>query len=164
LETLRDKYQEGSNMAKSDIGKLNIRRMTLDDIKGVLAVSKNLGERGTISYRDMVASDVGGRRDLSFVAEAEGAIVGFIIARLEYMGVPVTEVCLMHGIVIDPEYQDHGIGIKLVQELQDYCHLEDISPIRLLLANSDQRQATFFERLGFTRSRHTIYDRNTYGN
>ena len=148
-------------MAKAEIGEIKIRRMTLDDIKGALAVSRNLGERGTISSRDMIANDVGGRLDLSFVAEVEGTIVGFIIARLEYMGVPVFEVCLVHGIMIDPEYQSHGIGIKLVHELRDYCYLEDISPIRLLLANHDKRMQTFFGRLGFTLSNYSIYDRST---
>lgn len=146
-------------MAQANSGKVKIRRMTLDDIKGILAISKKLGERGTINYRDMVASDVGGRLDLSFVAEIEGTIVGFIIARLEYMGVPVFEVCLMHGILIDPDFQKQGIGIRLVNELLDYCHLEEISPIRLLLTERDNRMRVFFERLGFNRSNYVIYDR-----
>jgi len=146
-------------MAQADSGKVKIRRMNLDDIKGVLSVSKKLGERGAISYRDMIASDVGGRLDLSFVAEIEGTIAGFIIARLEYMGVPVFETCLVHGIIIDPDFQKRGIGIKLVNELLDYCSLEEISPIRLLLSERDNRMRVFFERLGFSRSNYIIYDR-----
>ena len=72
---------------------------------------------------------------------------------------PVFETCLMHGIIIDPDYQGKGIGIKLVNELLDYCALEEISPIRLLLTERDNRMRVFCERLGFSRSKYVIYDR-----
>jgi ribosomal protein S18 acetylase RimI-like enzyme len=147
-------------MSTKETLKFKVRRMTSGDITGAIAVSDKLGDTGRISYRDMIASDVGGRADLSFVAESNGNIIGFIIAHLQYMGVPVSEVCLVHGIIIDPGYQRQGIGVGLVNELLDYCRLEEINPIRLLLAGDNRRNIDFFQRFGFARSKLFIYDRN----
>lgn len=147
-------------MATKNTLKVSVQRMNSGDIEQAVAVSQKLGDSGRISYRDMITGEAGGRADMSFVARTGDKIIGFIIAKLEYMGVPVTEVCLVHGIVIDPDYQRQGVGVKLVNELLDYCHLEDISPIRLLLADYDQRMIGFFSRFGFARSRLQIYDRS----
>ena len=53
----------------------------------------------------MVAADPGGALDLSFVAEVDGKVIGFILARLTYVGVPFIELAVIQGVAIDPDYQ-----------------------------------------------------------
>jgi ribosomal protein S18 acetylase RimI-like enzyme len=139
---------------------LTIRRMRRADIDNVLALTRKAGGGASqVSYRDLVASDVGGQLDMSFIAEADGVPVGFIMAKLAYLGVPFTEVCLIHGIVTDPDFRRSGVGNRLMTELVDHCHFEDIEVIRALVQERDADQQQFFERVGFAKSRYQLYDR-----
>ena len=45
----------------------------------------------------MVASQLGGIRDLSFIAEVDGHLAGFVLARIEYLGIPISEVCMIQS-------------------------------------------------------------------
>ena len=67
-------------MEKSTV---NIRRMGRRDIDAVLALDRKVGRgQNHITCRDMIATDPHEPLDLSFVAEADNSIVGFILARL----------------------------------------------------------------------------------
>ena len=139
---------------------VNIRRMARSDIDAVLALDKEIGRgQSRISYRDMVATDPGGPLDLSFVAEADGRVVGFILARLAYLYIPFAEVCVIQGIVVNPDYQRRGIGSRLVNELLSYCHTEEINTIRAIVHEQNTELRRFVEELGFHRSAILNYDK-----
>lgn len=139
---------------------LLIRRMSRDDIDAVISLTRKFAPgQLTVTYRDMVATDPGGPLDLSFVALLDGKLIGFVIARLAYVYIPFTEICLLHGIVVDPEYQRHHIGSRLVQELFSQCQLEDIGTVRALVNEQDTGLKNFVESLGFKRSKIVNYDK-----
>ena len=143
---------------------IKIRRMTRDDLDGVLVLlNKIVKGRTTITYRDMVANDPGGPLDMSLVAEAGGQIVGFISARLEFVYIPLYEVCLVHIVAVDPEYQRHHIGFELFKELEKNCRLEDIDAIRTLVAQGGEKLQSFIEYLGFRPSNTVNYDKTLKG-
>jgi ribosomal protein S18 acetylase RimI-like enzyme len=134
--------------------------MTRDDIHDVLALDRKFaGTRGHLSYKDLVTLDPGGPLDLSFVAEVGGNIIGFVMARLAYLMIPLSEICLVQGILVDPDYQDRGIGSRLLRELLGYCQAEGISTVRTLVEEHNDRQRRFLEQLGFRRSAIVNYDR-----
>ena len=120
---------------------------------------KITAEKIHVTYRDLAANDPGGPLDLSFVAEAKGQIIGFIMARLEYVYIPFVEVCLVHAVVVDPEYQRRHIGSALIKELLGHCHLEDINTIRTLVRQDDNQWQSFIEHLGFHRSNIINWDK-----
>lgn len=139
---------------------LLIRRMSRDDIDAVISLTRKFAPgQLTVTYRDMAATDPGGPLDLSFVALLDGKLIGFVIARLAYVYIPFTEICLLHGIVVDPEYQRHHIGSRLVQELFSQCQLEDIGTVRALVNEQDTGLKNFVESLGFKRSKIVNYDK-----
>jgi len=139
-----------ANVKKSGV---SIRRVARSDIDTVLAIDRKIsGEQGLVTYRDMVTADLGGPLDLSFVAEANGQVVGFIWCRLAYVGIPIIEVALTHMMVVDPDYQGQGIAGKLVNALLDYCQAEEIETVRMVVGERNTRLQHFFERLGFHRS------------
>jgi ribosomal protein S18 acetylase RimI-like enzyme len=105
-----------------------------------------------ISNKEMVASQLGGRRDLSFIANFEGHLVGFILARIEYLGIPIKEVCVIHALAVEPNYQAKGIGSLLMNELKNTCKNRKIPTIRAFVAENDHKLMNYFERLGFQRS------------
>jgi ribosomal protein S18 acetylase RimI-like enzyme len=151
-------------MKSSDKETVDIRRMARGDIDAVLAIDRKIGGgRGLITYRDMVAVDPGGAFDLSFVAEIDRQVVGFILARLTYVGVPFMEIALIHALAVDPGHQKHGIATKLVNALLSHCHSEGVSTVRAVLVERNTELRRFFERLGFHRSELINYTRTFEG-
>lgn len=153
-------FGEVLTMEETERVDIGLRRMERSDIDAILALNRRVGGgRSYITYRDLVATDVGGPLDLSFVAEAHNHVVGFILARLAYLYIPFTEVCIIQGIMVDPDYQRHGIGGRLVEELTTHCQLEDISTVRALINERDTDLKMFFENMGFRRSVIINYDK-----
>jgi ribosomal protein S18 acetylase RimI-like enzyme len=140
--------------------KVIIRPMTRSDIHAVLALDRKfVGTRGLLSYKDMATIDPGGPLDVSFVAEIEGNLVGHLIARLEYVMIPFIEICLVQGVLVDPDYQHRSIGSRLFRELLDYCQTEGINTIRTLVEDYNDDLQRFVARLGFHRSTIVNYDK-----
>ncbi len=140
--------------------KLILRRMSRSDIDAVLALDRKVGGgQNKITHRDMAATDPGGALDLSLVAELGGQVVGFILARMTYISIPFTEVCLIHSIVVDNDYRRHQIGSRLVSELSSLCHAEGISTVRALVNERDASLRRFVDHLGFHRSGTINYDK-----
>jgi len=139
---------------------IDIRRMTRSDIDAILIlVNKITTAKTRVTYKELAAYDLGGPLDFSLVAEAKGQIIGFVMARLEYVYIPFTEVCLIHAIVVDPEYQQHHIGSALVNELSSRCHLQDINTLRALVRQGDETVRSFIKHLGFHRSNIINWDK-----
>jgi len=146
----------------SAIGKdaVNFRRMTRSDIDAILVlVNKTTQVKTHVTYRELAANDPGGPLDLSLVAEAKGQIIGFIMARLEYVYIPFVEVCLVHAVVVDREYQRRHIGSALINELSSHCHLQNINTIRTLVRQDDDELRSFIQHLGFHRSNIINWDK-----
>jgi ribosomal protein S18 acetylase RimI-like enzyme len=134
---------------------VTVRRMTADDIDAIIKLGGNI-----ISRHELTALGLEGPLDCSFVAEVDGNIIGFNLARLQYVGIPLTRVCLIHGIVVQHEYRRHGIGNRLVEEMFRCCHELGVDTIRAHVEQSDLRLQRFITQLGFFRSTVDNYDKN----
>jgi ribosomal protein S18 acetylase RimI-like enzyme len=138
---------------------MNIRRIMRSDIDTVLALDRKIGQgKSTISYRDLIVTDPGGPLDFSFVCEYEGVVAGFILARLHYLGIPLVGTCVIHGIAVDPDRQNLGIGSKLVDKVMDRCYDEGVPTARALIDEGDTDLARLFQRLNFKRSKIINHD------
>jgi ribosomal protein S18 acetylase RimI-like enzyme len=146
-----------------ETGAIDVRRMTSSDLDEVLVlISKMTKGKPRITYRDLIANEPGGPLDLSLVAEAKGKMVGFVLARVEFVYIPLVEVCLIYSVGVDPGYRARHIGAALVNELIKYCHLQDIPTVRALVAEDNEPLRKFIEYLGFRRSNIINYDKSTY--
>ena len=147
-------------MDKTEKVAVNIRPMTKDDIHAVLALDWKAGRTGSLlSYKDMVALNLGESLNVSFVAEVGGKIIGFVITRLVYLMIPLTEVCIVQGMLVDPDHQGGGIGTKLFEKLLEHCHSQGINTIRTLVEERNEELQQFVQGLGFHRSRIVNYDK-----
>jgi ribosomal protein S18 acetylase RimI-like enzyme len=133
------------NVRKSGV---TIRPLVSSDVDPVLGFWWS----SFIANKDMVASQIGGRHDLSFVATFEGHLVGFILARIEYLGIPIKEVCVIHAVAVEPKYQGQGIGNLLINELKSTCENRRIPTMRAFVSENDNKLMNYFEQLGFHRS------------
>jgi len=147
-----------SNVKEAEV---NIRRMTRDDIHEVLVLDRIVrsDEREVIKYEDVASVNPGTPPDLSFVAEIGDRMVGFSINRSMYLMVPLTEVCIIHAILVHPDYRRHGIGRKLIQAIVNHCQTEGIKTVRILIPRGNKELRDLFERQGFQRSRIVNFDK-----
>ena len=147
-----------SNVKETEV---SIRRMIHSDIHEVLVLDRIVrsSERDVIRYEDIAAADPGTPPDLSFVAEIGDRMVGFSINRSMYLMVPLTEVCIIHAILVHPDYRRHGIGRKLIQALVNHCQTEGIGTVRALIPKRNKELQALFERQGFQRSRIVNFDK-----
>jgi ribosomal protein S18 acetylase RimI-like enzyme len=149
-------------VSATEAGAINVRRMTPGDLDEVLGlISRMTKGQPRITYRDLIANEPGGPLDLSLVAEAKGKMVGFILARVEFVYIPLVEVCLIYSVGVDPQYRSRHIGAALVNELIKYCHLQGIPTVRALVAEDNEPLRKFIEYLGFRPSNVINFDRST---
>jgi len=126
--------------------KLKIREMTDDDLDLILALDRKLvGEERAITYRDPIDFYLGGEYAMSFVAEVDGNIVGFVLGRLRD---PNTG--WLQAVAIDPEYRRLGIGNKLVAALVDRCHSKGAKTLNTLVSLRDWSMLSFMRSLEFS--------------
>jgi ribosomal protein S18 acetylase RimI-like enzyme len=112
-----------------------------------------------IPEKERVASQLRGPLDLSFIAEYEGLLVGFILAKLVYAGMPMTGVGVIFLIAVNPDYQERGIGSMLIETLKSRCKSEGIETIRALIPRNDTKITKYFEKAGFRTSNIVNFDK-----
>ncbi len=139
--------------------RVTIRRMTRTDIEAVIKLDREIGGgKSQITYKDMVSLDPGGPIDFSFVAEIGNKVVGFVLARLMYMGMPFSEFCVINAIDIAEGHRGQGVGRRLVDEILDKCHDEGIDTVRAIFPEKNEKLRKAVENLGFRRSPVVNYD------
>ena len=139
---------------------LEIRPMESMDIGTVFDIDKSLtGEERAINLTNLVSEDLGGVLDLSFVAEVNNRVIGFILARHTSFGEPVVEAGLIQGLGVHPLHQGHDVGSKLFAALTKKAQSKGINTLRVMLNERDSRMKGFFEHLGFNRAQLTVYDK-----
>jgi ribosomal protein S18 acetylase RimI-like enzyme len=126
--------------------------MADEDVDSVLAIDRKItGKRRAVTYTEMVTGDLGGVLALSLVAEVDGEVKGFILARRVYVGEPPTEVGLIEILGVDPGYQRQGIASKMVNGFLNACHSKKLNAVRIMINERDSQLQGLFEHLGFRR-------------
>jgi ribosomal protein S18 acetylase RimI-like enzyme len=132
--------------------KVRIRPMEHEDIDSVIAIDRKItGVRRAVTYTELITGDLGGVLALSLVAEVNGEVKGFILARRAFIGEPPTEVGLVQILGVDPDYQRRGIATKMVNALLDTCRTKKLGAVWILINVRDSQLAGLFEHLGFRR-------------
>ena len=131
-----------------------------EDITAVLEIDRKIsGVRRAITYTDLITGDLGGVLDLSFVAEFNGQVVGFILARHAYVGEPVVEAGLIQILGVDPDYRGQGIATELVNALLEQCRSKGLKTVRVMINEHDSQLQAFFARMAFRRGHLIDYTR-----
>jgi len=131
---------------------VSVRKMTEDDIDGVLAIDKKIvGRDRAATYSSLPGSFVGGELDLSVVAEADGRLIGFLLGRVTELGYEEADCFLLELIGVDPDYRRVGIGRKLVEAFEDRCRQRGAQAIRVMVSWHDWWLLSFLRSLEFGR-------------
>jgi N-acetylglutamate synthase-like GNAT family acetyltransferase len=137
---------------------VKVRHVMHYDIDSILSLHKRIGvKESNIAY--MISSGFGGPMDFSFIAEIDRKVVGVIIAHLMYVYIPITELCFVNGIIVDPQYWRHHIGSKLTNALIEFCKTQNIKVIRCLAEVGNKELNEFVKAFGFKPSRIVSWDK-----
>lgn len=129
---------------------VNIREMTEKDLAALVQIDKRItGRDRASSWPQKVSSHFTTYYPpLSFVAEIEGKLIGFIIGVImgaEY-SLPLSG--WINIIGVHPDYQGRGVGRMLTRAFIDECHRRGIKA-RLMVRRSDERLKKMLLSLGF---------------
>jgi ribosomal protein S18 acetylase RimI-like enzyme len=134
--------------------KIRVRPMQPEDIDSVIAIdSKITGVRRAATYTDLIIGDLGKIPDLSFVAEVNGEVQGFVLARRAYFGEPFTEVGLIQILGVEPDQWRQGIATSMINTLVETCQSKKLNAVWIMLDESDDQLQSLFKRLGFRRGK-----------
>ncbi len=97
------------------------------------------------------------RPTLNFVADMDGAVVGFLLGDIrgaEY-GTDVAGWIDVVGVL--PDCQGIGVGRKLVQAFRQECQRQGMGA-RVVIMEDDRRLVGFWTALGFDKGKSVIYE------
>jgi predicted N-acetyltransferase YhbS len=141
-------------------GEVKIRPMEAKDSGAIFDMDRILaGGSMTIALINLISEDIEESLGLSFIAEVNSQVVGFVLARHAYIGAPAVEVCLIQGLSVHPLRQGQDIEARLVNELTDRAKSLGMKNIRVILSVSDPRMEAFFSRLNFHRAPVIVCDK-----
>jgi predicted N-acetyltransferase YhbS len=141
-------------------GEVKIRPMEAKDSGAIFDMDRILaGGSMTIALINLISEDIKESLGLSFIAEVNSQVVGFVLARHAYIGAPAVEVCLIQGLSVHPLRQGQDIEARLVNELTDRAKSLGMKNIRVILSVSDPRMEAFFSRLNFHRAPVIVCDK-----
>ena len=140
-------------MAEDDVS-IRVRPMEMTDYESVRHLAGSL-----ITREEMTALNTGDASSLSFVAEAEGQVIGFNLAHILYVGIPLSKICVIQGIVVDHKYRRLGIGEALIAAIEKQCRRHGINTVRALVEDGDDRLQQFALDTGFEHSVVDNYDK-----
>lgn len=137
---------------------MHIRKMVIEDYDGVWALwlsCEGMGLNGTNDSREGIERFLRRNPDTCFVAEADGRIIGCIMAghdgRRGYI----------YHTAVSPDHQRKGIGSALVEAAVEALKNEGITKAALLVFARNETGNAFWEKQGFEK-RTDVYYRNKH--
>jgi ribosomal protein S18 acetylase RimI-like enzyme len=117
--------------------------------------------RFTIEELTQIISNV---RCCLLIAESEGVVVGFVEAsqidaeRADELGPPW---CEIHNLYVRPRERRHGVGQRLVREVEQWARARELVDVRLTVYDFNKEAQSFYAQLGFEALSHQLISRRS---
>jgi Predicted acetyltransferase len=133
---------------------LLIRKLKKGDAEDVSRIFAAITKtKASIDYMQVIEEQAEKEEDVSFVAELEGKVVGFMMSDIISGGYGLlnrSAWIVLFGV--DPEFMGQGIGKQLAQEISKVCVEKGIKSIYTSVRWDATDLLSFFKTLGFDRS------------
>ena len=144
---------------------IKIRPMKAEDFDVVVAISEKIFSIPRREYYELKFEKLfksKGYLPMSLVAEKEGGtVIGFIMGEL-YIGEYgiFHEEARLDTICVDPDYQQKGIGGRLISEIMDHLRNKGVKKVNTLVDWNDAKLMHFFRENQFSPSKTINLERN----
>ena len=131
---------------------LSIRKLHIEDAASICRIQESITkEPSTVDYRRAAKQEAKNQDGVSFVAEIDGKVVGFIITYIIYGGFGLEKSAWIGLFGVDPKYMDRGIGQKMAQKVFGVLKKGGIRNIFTSVMWDSTDLLSFFKSLGFER-------------
>ncbi len=143
---------------------MEIRKAQEQDIDAILELNRQIGEihfeqapqvfcPPSPEERAFLLTAIAAEGRLFCVAEQEGAVVGFLTARIDINEtIPFLSkqpICRIGTVVVDEGYRSQGIGKALIAHCDEWGKVQGAHQIRLEVMAFNERAKALYEALGF---------------
>jgi ribosomal protein S18 acetylase RimI-like enzyme len=129
-----------------------IRKLQIEDAESICRIQESITkEPSTVDYRRAAEEEAKNKDGVSFVAELNGKVVGFIITYIIYGGFGLEKSAWIGLFGVDPKYMDRGIGKKMAQKAFVVLKKSGIHTIFTSVMWDSTDLLSFFKSLGFER-------------
>jgi ribosomal protein S18 acetylase RimI-like enzyme len=147
-------YSNDSPPGGEMAGEITIRRMSDNDLREVKNIDRRItGDQRAISWPlEAEVEWAVNRPALSFVAEQDNRIVGFLLGdiRISEYGTGLKGWIDMVGI--SPDHQRLGVGRQLVESFREECRKNGVKP-NVIIRDDDRQLMDFWRSVGFSRGK-----------
>ena len=139
---------------------IKVRRMVDEDMPMVKVIDRSLsGTKRAISWPVHAELEAEVYRPaMSFVAELNGVVVGFILGDIRGVEYEKDIKGWIDMVAVHPKYQGLGIGRRLVEAFCEACEQNKVNA-QVLLRDEDELLKGFFNLLDFRRGDFVIFVR-----
>jgi ribosomal protein S18 acetylase RimI-like enzyme len=143
------------------MGNVVIRRMREEDADDIHRIDTAITKTpGRVDFRRIVKEEVKRAVDASFVAEANGKIVGYMISYVTSGNFGADKCAWIAMFGVDPKLMGQGIGQKLAEEIFKFHKSKGITDVFTSVRWDSTDILSFFKTLGFERSNFINLRRN----
>jgi ribosomal protein S18 acetylase RimI-like enzyme len=137
----------------SSVKNLIIRRIRMEDADAISRIEASITKSSVkTDFRNIIEERVRKSEDISFVAEIDGRIVGYMISYILYGGFGLDKSAWIATLGVDPKYMGQSIGKSLAEEILLAYRQRGISHIFTTVRWDSVDLLSFFKTLGFDRS------------
>ena len=131
---------------------LVIRRLEARDADDISRIQEAITkEPSTIDYHRVVEEEAKKDDRVSFVAELDGKVVGYMITYIIYGGFGLEKSAWIGLFGVEPKHMGTGIGKRLAKEIFDVITERGIKNIFTSVMWDSTDLLSFFKSLGFDR-------------
>ena len=141
--------------------RIPVRSMVEADLHALITIDRRITGRDRSAYFQRKLAEALHQSDLrvSLVAERDGGVVGFIMARVDFGEFGrVDPVAVMDTIGVDPDYRDFGIGRALISQLLMNLMTLRVEHIRTEIDWRGRDLLGFLDRCGFRPSQQLCFE------
>ena len=138
---------------ESSVNNLVIRKIRAEDADAINSIQTSITKSSEkTDFRNIIGEQVRKNEDISFAAEIDGKIVGYMISYTIYGGFGLDKSAWISTLGVDPKYMGQGIGKKLAEEIVQVYREKGIRYIFTTVRWDSVDLLSFFKTLGFDRS------------
>lgn len=135
------------------MNKVKIRKLKAEDAKDIRKIDLGITQKPVgRDFSRIIKEQAQGKDKVSFVAEYEGKIVGYMVSYILSGGFGLKKSAWIAQLGVDPKYMGQGIGETLAKEIFKFCNKKGIKDIYTSVRWDSTDLLSFFKTLGFDRS------------
>ncbi len=132
---------------------LLIRKIKPEDAPEITAIQSSITKDSpVIDFSFIIEEQVQKREEVSFSAELDGRVVGYMISYVVYGGFGLHQSAWIATLGVDPKFMGQGIGRLLAEKVLAVYRQKGIDQIFTTVRWDSVDLLSFFKTLGFDRS------------